>query len=344
MTTSTQPDVDLLTETTYQTVIIGSGPAGLTAAIYAGRASLEPLVVEGVVDGGPTGGQLTLTTDVENYPGFADGVMGPELITQMRSQAERFGTAFVTEDIVRADLQQRPFTLDTASGTTIRTHSLIIATGARPRRLDVPGEDALWGAGVSACATCDGFFFRDKHVVVVGGGDSAMEEAIFLTKFASKVTVVHRRSELRASVILQERAFKNDRVEFVFDAEVKQINGDGGQVSSVTLTMRDGSEQALACDGVFLAIGHIPNTQLFTGVLDVDEEGYLVVDEPSTATQVPGVFACGDVTDHTYRQAVTAAGSGCKAAIDVERWLAGGGHTTAVTPAAEPQIASATSH
>lgn len=339
MTSSSSTAPDLVADTTFQTVIIGSGPAGLTAAIYAGRASLEPLVVEGVVDGGPTGGQLTLTTDVENYPGFADGIMGPELISQMRAQAERFGSTFVTEDIVRADLEQRPFALETASGTTIHTHSLIIATGARPRRLEVPGEDTLWGAGVSACATCDGFFFRDKHVVVVGGGDSAMEEAIFLTKFASKVTVVHRRSELRASVILQERAFKNDRIEFVFDAQVTQINGDGGQVSSVTLLMDDGAEQSFSCDGVFLAIGHIPNTQLFTDVLDTDDDGYLIVDEPSTTTGVPGVFACGDVTDHTYRQAITAAGSGCKAAIDVERWLAGGGHTTAVVPAAEPQIA-----
>ncbi|MEX0831833.1 MAG: thioredoxin-disulfide reductase [Nitriliruptoraceae bacterium] len=306
----------------HQTVIIGSGPAGLTAAIYAARANLEPLLIEGVTDGGPTGGQLTLTTEVENFPGFPEGIDGPQLILDMRRQAERFGTSFITEDVVNVDLSQRPFTLTTASDQQIRTDSLIIATGARPRRLEIPGEDELWGSGVSACATCDGFFFKDRHVVVVGGGDSAMEESTFLTKFASKVTVVHRRTELRASAIMQERALKNDRIEFVLDNQITSINGEGGQVSSVSLRDRDGNTSELACDGVFLAIGHIPNTQLFDGVLTTDDEGYLVVDEPSTATNVPGVFACGDVMDHTYRQAVTAAGTGCRAAIDVERWLA----------------------
>src|SRR6056297_2403306 len=217
-------------------VIIGSGPAGLTAALYAARANLSPLLIEGVVDGGPTGGQLTLTTDVENYPGFAEGIMGPELISSMRAQAERFGTRFITEDVTAAELSQRPFTLSTASGATIRTQTLIIATGAKPRRLEVPGEDELWGSGVSACATCDGFFFRDKHVVVVGGGDSAMEEATFLTKFASKVTVIHRREELRASKIMQERAFKNDKVEFIWNANVTEIHGEDGRVTGVTLT------------------------------------------------------------------------------------------------------------
>jgi thioredoxin reductase (NADPH) len=324
-------------ERVHEVVIIGSGPAGLTAAVYAGRANLEPLLVEGVVDGGPTGGQLTLTTDVENFPGFPDGVMGPELIQNMRQQAERFGTRFVTEDIVEADLASRPFTLQTASGETIRTRSLIIATGAKPRRLEVPGEDELWGAGVSACATCDGFFFRDKHVVVVGGGDSAMEEAIFLTKFASKVTVVHRRDALRASVILQERAFKNDRIEFVWNAVVSRVNGTDGLLTSLTLTDTvTGEESDLSADGLFLAIGHIPNTWLFSDVLDSDEEGYLVVDEPSTATNVPGVFACGDVMDSTYRQAVTAAGTGCRAAIDAERYLAGADDVPAAQPEAEP--------
>jgi thioredoxin reductase (NADPH) len=329
-----------LTDTTHEVVIIGSGPAGLTAAVYAARASLEPVLIEGMVEGGPTGGQLTLTTDVENFPGFPEGIMGPQLISDMRAQAERFGTRFVTEDVVRADIEQQPIRLETASGAVVTTRSLIIATGAKPRRLEVPGEDELWGAGVSACATCDGFFFRDKHVVVVGGGDSAMEEATFLTKFASKVTVVHRRDELRASVIMQERAFKNDKIEFVWNATVSRVNGAEGLVSSLTLTDTvTGEETDLPADGLFLAIGHIPNTWLFEGVLDTDDEGYLLVQEPTTITNVPGVFACGDVMDHTYRQAITAAGSGCKAAIDAERFLAGGAHTTAVAPDAEPTTA-----
>ena len=313
-------------DTTHQVVIVGSGPAGLTAAIYAARANLEPLLVEGMVEGGPTGGQLTLTTDVENYPGFADGIMGPELILQMRAQAERFGTRFVTEDVVKVNLDQRPYTLETASGESIQANALIVATGAKPRRLEIPGEDELWGAGVSACATCDGFFFRDKHVVVVGGGDSAMEEATFLTKFASKVTVVHRRDELRASQIMQDRAFANDKIEFVWNAIPIEVNGTDGQLSSLTLKdTQSGEVSDLPADGLFLAIGHIPNTWLFDGTLDTDDDGYLIVEEPSTATNVPGVFASGDVMDHTYRQAVTAAATGCKAAIDAERWLAGGG-------------------
>ncbi len=314
------------TESPQQVVIIGSGPAGLTAAVYAARANLEPLLVEGVVEGGPTGGQLTLTTEVENYPGFADGIMGPELILQMRAQAERFGTRFVTEDVVKANLDQRPFTLETASGSTIETNALIVATGAKPRRLEIPGEDELWGAGVSACATCDGFFFRDKHVVVVGGGDSAMEEAMFLTKFASKVTVVHRRDALRASQIMQDRALANDKIEFVWNAIPIEVNGADGVVTSLTLKdTQTGEVSDLPADGLFLAIGHIPNTWLFDGTLDTDDEGYLIVDEPSTHTNVPGVFACGDVMDHNYRQAVTAAGTGCRAAIDAERWLASEG-------------------
>jgi thioredoxin reductase (NADPH) len=313
-----------LADTVHQTVIVGSGPAGLTAAIYAARANLEPVLVEGIASGGPTGGQLTLTTEVENFPGFPEGILGPQLIQDMRAQAERFGTRFVTDDVVEADLSVRPFVLRTSSGDELHTQSLIVATGARPRKLGIPGEDELWGGGVSACATCDGFFFRDRHVVVVGGGDSAMEEATFLTRFASKVTVVHRRDELRASKIMQERALKHDKIEFLFDTKLTAINGADGQVTSVSLRSTDGTTSELACDGVFLAIGHIPNTQLFDGVLEVDEEGYLVVDQPATATKVPGVFACGDVMDHTYRQAVTAAGTGCRAAIDAERWLAAG--------------------
>jgi len=314
---------DTATSAPHDVIILGSGPAGLTAAVYAARANLSPLLIEGVIDGGPTGGQLTLTTDVENFPGFAEGIMGPELILQMRAQAERFGTTFVTEDVVRADLSSRPFVLETASGAELRARALIVATGAKPRRLDVPGEDELWGSGVSACATCDGFFFRDRHVVVVGGGDSAMEEATFLTKFASKVTVVHRREEFRASAIMIDRAQRNERIEFVLNATVARVNGADGVVSSVTLEDTVTGEQSdLPCDGMFLAIGHIPNTWLFDGVLDTDDEGYLVVDEPSTATNVEGVFASGDVMDSTYRQAVTAAGTGCRAAIDAERWLA----------------------
>ncbi|HEX9888426.1 MAG TPA: thioredoxin-disulfide reductase [Nitriliruptorales bacterium] len=307
---------------TRDVVIIGSGPAGLTAATYAARANLEPLVIEGMVVGGPTGGQLTLTTDVENYPGFPEGIMGPDLIQGMRAQAERFGTTFWTEDATAVDLDQRPFRIQTAS-QEVYANALIISTGAKPRRLEVPGEDELWGGGVSACATCDGFFFRDQHVVVVGGGDSAMEEATFLTKFASSVTVIHRRDELRASKIMQERALKNDRIEFLWDTEIDEILGDKGQVSGVRIrNTRTGEAADLACDGVFLAIGHIPNTELFDDWLDTDEDGYLRVEHPTTRTNVAGVFASGDVMDHTYRQAVTAAGTGCKAAMDAERYLA----------------------
>jgi thioredoxin reductase (NADPH) len=307
---------------TRSVVIIGSGPAGLTAALYAARANLEPLVIEGMAAGGPTGGQLTLTTDVENYPGFPEGIMGPQLISDMRAQAERFGTTFWTEDVTEVDLDARPFRIRTGTHEVF-AHALILATGARPRKLEIPGEDEYWGGGVSACATCDGFFFRDQHVIVVGGGDSAMEEATFLTKFASTVTVVHRRSELRASKIMQERALKNDRITFVWDTLIDEITGENGQVKGVALRNVDtGETTELAADGVFLAIGHIPNTQLVDGVVTTDEFGYIRVDEPTTRTNVPGVFACGDVMDHTYRQAVTAAGTGCRAAIDAERYLA----------------------
>ena len=307
---------------TRDVVIIGGGPAGLTAAVYAARANLEPLVIEGIERGGPTGGQLTLTTDVENYPGFPEGIMGPELVRDMRAQAERFGTSYLTEDVTEVDLSSQPFRL-AAGGTEFFAHTIIIATGARPRRLEIPGEERLWGSGVSACATCDGFFFRDKEIVVVGGGDSAMEEATFLTKFASKVTVVHRREELRASKIMQERAFKNDKVEFIWNATVEEIHGEDGLVSGVLLQdTKTGETRGFATDGVFLAIGHIPNTGLFEGQLEMDPTGYLIVEEPSTATNVPGVFASGDAMDPIYRQAVTAAGTGCRAAIDAERYLA----------------------
>jgi len=322
---STDADVTdaVPTATTRDVVIIGSGPAGLTAATYAARANLEPLVIEGVVVGGPTGGQLTLTTDVENYPGFPEGIMGQDLISGMRAQAERFGASYLTDDVTDIDLSQRPFRIATSSTGEVWANTLILATGAKPRRLEVPGEDRLWGQGVSACATCDGFFFRDREVVVVGGGDSAMEEATFLTKFASKVTVVHRREELRASVIMQERAFKNDKVEFIWNATVSEVLGDDQAVTGVRLTDTVTGEQTeLATDGVFLAIGHIPNTDLVADVLETDDEGYLIVEQPTTKTSVPGVFGAGDVSDHVYRQAVTAAGMGCKAAIDAERFLA----------------------
>jgi thioredoxin reductase (NADPH) len=318
-----QPPEGDPTDRVHDVLIIGSGPAGLTAAVYAARANLEPLVVEGVSDGGPTGGQLTLTTDVENFPGFPTGITAPELTMGMREQAERFGTSFLTDDIVAADVEGDVKVLTTSGGRELRTRALVIATGAKPRRLDVPGEDELWGGGVSACATCDGFFFRDQEVVVVGGGDSAMEEATFLTKFASKVTVIHRREELRASKIMQERAFKNDKVEFVWNANVTEIHGEDGRVTGVTLSDSvSGETTHFPTDGLFLAIGHIPNTWLFEDVLDADDEGYLLVEQPSTRTNVPGVFACGDVMDSEYRQAVTAAGTGCRAAIDAERWLA----------------------
>ncbi|MDP8928297.1 MAG: thioredoxin-disulfide reductase [Actinomycetota bacterium] len=305
-----------------EVVILGGGPAGLTAAVYAARANLEPLVIEGLQAGGPTGGQLTLTTDVENYPGFSEGILGPELIRHMRAQAQRFGTRYWTDDVDEVDVTIRPFRVR-ADERDVFTHTLIVATGARPKRLEVPGEERLWGLGVSACATCDGFFFREQHVVVVGGGDSAMEEAIFLTKFAAKVTVVHRRDELRASKIMQERALKNDKIEFLWNATVSEVLGDENRVTGVRVRdTRSGDERRLACDGVFLAIGHIPNTGLLEGQLEMDPNGYLLVREPGTATNVPGVFAAGDVMDPIYRQAVTAAGTGCRAAIDVERYLA----------------------
>ncbi len=309
--------------TTHDVVIIGSGPAGLTAAVYAARANLEPLVIEGLVVGGPTGGQLTLTTDVENYPGFPEGIMGPQLIMDMRAQAARFGTQFITADVRKIDTTTRPFRIETDTSVEVYANTLILATGAKPRRLDIPGEDELWGAGVSACATCDGFFYRDKTVVVVGGGDTAMEEATFLTKFASKVIVVHRRGELRASKIMQERAFKNEKVEFIWNATASKVLGTNGVVSGVELTDTvTGEVSEIATDGFFLAIGHIPNTDLVADVADIDEEGYLLLQEPTTQTNVPGLFGAGDLADHVYRQAITAAASGCKAAIDAERFLA----------------------
>ena len=300
-----------------EVIIIGSGPAGLTAALYAARASLKPLLIEGL----ESGGQLMLTTAVENFPGFRDGIMGPELMAEMRAQAERFGTEFVTGDVTAVDLAQPPFTLKT-SETTYQTQTLIIATGASARLLGLPSERALMGHGVSTCATCDGYFFRGKPIIVVGGGDSAMEEATFLTKFASHVTVVHRRDTLRASKIMQQKAFKNPKISFEWDSAIDEVvDTEKGVVTGAVLrNLKTGETKTLDVDGVFVAIGHTPNTSLFSGQLDLDTNGY-VVPHGGARTNVPGVFAAGDVQDHIYRQAVTAAGSGCMAALDAERYL-----------------------
>ena len=297
-------------------IVIGSGPAGFTAALYAARANLAPLVLKGL----EAGGQLMLTTDVENYPGFADGLLGPELMDQMEKQAARFGAEIIPVHVTDVDLSERPFVVR-AGDQEWRGRTIIVATGATARWLGVPGEEKLRGRGVSACATCDGFFFRDRELVVVGGGDTAMEEATFLTKFASKVTIVHRREEFRASKVMSARALANPKVDVIWNTTVGEVHGDDA-VSGVTLNdLRTDVSRTFAADGLFVAIGHDPNTALFRGKLALDDEGYITVAEPRTATSVPGVFAAGDVTDRTYRQAVTAAGQGCKAAIDAERFL-----------------------
>ena len=302
-------------------IVIGSGPAGYTAALYAARANLEPLVLKGL----DAGGQLMLTTDVENYPGFADGIMGPELMDQMEKQSARFGAEILAVHVTEVDLSERPFTVK-AGDQVWKARTLIVATGATARWLDVPGEAKLRGRGVSACATCDGFFFRERELVVVGGGDSAMEEATFLTKFASKVTIVHRRDEFRASAIMVERALSNPKIEVAWNSVVEEVLGDDAVTGVMLRNVETGEVSEFRTDGVFMAIGHDPNTSLFRGKLDLDDDGYLKVAEPRTSTNVDGVFAAGDVTDRIYRQAVTAAGQGCKAAIDAERFLEAGSH------------------
>jgi thioredoxin reductase (NADPH) len=305
-------------------VILGSGPAGLTAAIYTARADLHPLLLEGEPSStsDQPGGQLMLTTEVENYPGFVDGVMGPELMLAMRGQAQRFGADIVTAKATRVDLSASPIEIWTGDGPEpIRTRALIIATGARSLMLGLESEARLLGHGVSTCATCDGFFFRDKPIAVVGGGDSALEEALFLSKFGRSVTIIHRRKELRASKIMQDRAFRNEKIQFLWNSTVVDVLGESSLEGVRLRDTETGHEQDLEVEGLFVAIGHAPNTALFAGQLDMDAAGYLVTTQ-GTKTAVPGVFACGDVQDHEYRQAVTAAGSGCTAAIDTERYLA----------------------
>ena len=298
-------------------IIIGSGGAGYTAAIYAARANLQPLLFEGF----QPGGQLTITSEVENYPGFESAVDGPELMTQMRKQALRFKTEMIASTVTKVDLSQRPFKIEADNGENYQAKTLIVSTGATAMLLGIESESRLMGKGVSACATCDGFFFRDQEIVVVGGGDTAMEEATFLTKFASKVTVVHRRDELRASKIMQQKAFDNPKIDFIWDTVVEEVLGDDSVTGVRLKNIKTNETQDFPCQGLFIAIGHKPNTAFLAGQIKTDDVGYIITEKSSMATNVPGVFACGDAQDSVYRQAVTAAGTGCMAAIDAERFL-----------------------
>ncbi len=307
---------------TCNVIVVGSGPAGLTAAIYTARANLAPLVIEGEISstGDQPGGQLMLTTEVENFPGFEHGIQGPELMMTMRAQAARFGAEFLTAKVTRVDLASIPKRV-WVGDDLYEAHAVIISTGAKSLMLNLPAEERLLGHGLSTCATCDGFFFRGHDIAVVGGGDSALEEATFLTKFANKVTIIHRRDTLRASKIMQDRAFANPKIEFLWDSKVVDLAGDSKLESAIVENLKTGVQSTLAVTGLFVAIGHSPNTDLFKGVITLDENGYITTEGKSTRTNIEGVFACGDVQDHTYRQAITAAGSGCSAAIDAERWL-----------------------
>ncbi|MFJ6884459.1 thioredoxin-disulfide reductase [Streptomyces californicus] len=300
-------------------IIIGSGPAGYTAALYTARASLNPLVFEGAVT---AGGALMNTTDVENFPGFQDGIMGPELMDNMRAQAERFGAELIPDDVVAVDLTGEIKTVTDTAGTVHRAKSVIVTTGSQHRKLGLPNEDTLSGRGVSWCATCDGFFFKDHDIAVIGGGDTAMEEATFLSRFAKSVTIVHRRDTLRASKAMQDRAFADPKIKFAWDSEVAEIKGDQKLSGLVLRNTKTGETSELPVTGLFIAVGHDPRTELFKGQLELDDEGYLKVEAPSTRTNLTGVFGAGDVVDHTYRQAITAAGTGCSAALDAERFLA----------------------
>jgi thioredoxin reductase (NADPH) len=306
----------------YDVIIIGSGPAGYTAAIYTARANLKVVMFQGY----QTGGQLMQTTEVENYPGFEEGILGPEMMEKFEAQARRFGTEMIPEDVLSVDFSKRPFKVTSDSGDYF-ARAVIVSTGASAKWLNLPSEERLKGRGVSACATCDGFFFKNKEVAVIGGGDTAMEEATFLTRYASHVTVIHRRDTLRASKIMQERAFKNPKISFIWDTEVTEVLGEDSITGLRLKNLKTGEESIFPTQGLFLAIGHQPNTSLFQGILNMDKAGYIVPVE-HTMTNIPGVFAAGDVTDHRYRQAVTAAGDGCRAAIDVERWLESMGEDT----------------
>lgn len=326
MTNSNDTGTNTGTAPSRQVIVIGSGPAGLTAAIYAARANLQPLVIEGEPSStsDQPGGQLMLTTEVENFPGFPDGIMGPELMMKFREQAQRFGAEFITEKVTAIDFSERPFKV-WVRDTLYTAASIIVSTGAQSLMLDLPAESRLLGHGLSTCATCDGFFFRGQEIAVVGGGDSAVEEASFLTKFASKVILIHRRDALRASKIMQDRALANPKIEMMWNTVVDDLIGDAKLEGAVVRNTLTGEVSTLPVTGLFVAIGHRPNTDLFKGVLEMEDNGYLITRAGSTFTNIDGVFACGDVQDHTYRQAITAAGSGCMAAIDAERWLAGQG-------------------